>query len=299
MNITLIGDFTLSDQQKQRLQKLGSVTEHPAPASAAEWLEKAEGADVVCGMGPLVLANLSRLKNVFVTYPGVEMGAFNSKELKAKGVIVANTRGSNRDSIVEWTMFMVLSLFRRFPPLIRARKNLPLERTESLVDKKVLVVGKGSIGSEVGALCEAFGMRVDYLQRGDDLTAKAANADMVINCLNVNTSSKNLLDAPFFMGLKKDSYFVSFVRPYTYDVEGVIKSLDANVLAGAAIDCDPEPNFDTTNEFYKKCLTNEKILVTPHVATMTEQARANAMEIMTQNVEAYAAGKPQNVVTKS
>ncbi|MGZ3727500.1 MAG: response regulator, partial [Pseudobdellovibrio sp.] len=45
---------------------------------------------------------------------------------------------------------------------------------------------------------------------------------LFINCLNVNTSSKNLLDEEFFMSLPKGSYYISFVRPWTYDVDGMI-----------------------------------------------------------------------------
>lgn len=298
MKITLIGSFTLDNQQKQRLQNLGEVTETPAPASAEEWVQKVQGADVICSDGSFLLENLGKLKNVFVTYPYIELGMFDSKKLEQNGVIVANTQGSNRDSIVEWVMFMVLALFRRLPGYIRVTENPPFERSESLQAKKVLVVGKGNIGTQVGALCEAFGMHVDYFVRGDDLHAKSAGVDMIINCLNVNSTSKNLLDETFFMGLKPGAHFVSFVRHFTYDIDAVIKALDSGVLAGAAIDCDPEPLFDTTNDFYKKCLTNDKIVVTPHVAAITEGARANAMETLVQNVEAFAKGTPQNVISK-
>jgi phosphoglycerate dehydrogenase-like enzyme len=296
--IVLIGSFTLADAQKQRLQKLGEVKEVGEPASSAEWLKAAEGADVICSDGSFLYENLGKLKNVFVTYPYIELGAFDSEKLKKNGVFVANTRGSNRDSIVEWTMFAVLSLFRNFPPMIRPTKNPPFVRAKSLQGQNVLVVGHGNIGSQVGKLCEAFGMEVKYFERGGDLKALSQKADVVINCLNSNSSSKNLLDETFFIGMKKGAYFVSFVRHYTFDIEGLIRALDKGVLAGAAIDTDPEPNFDTQNAFYKKCLSSEKILVTPHMAAMTVQAGQNAADILVQNVEAYLGGKPQNVLTK-
>lgn len=78
----------------------------------------------------------------------------------------------------------------------------------------------------------------------------------------------------------------------------MIKSLDANILAGAAIDCDPEEPYDTTNDFYQKCLNHGKILVTPHVAFATKEASARGREVAIQNVEAYFNGNPQNVLTK-
>jgi len=298
MNITLIGSFALNDQQKQRLQALGTVTEFPTPDSTSTWVAQVQGADVICSDGSFLYENLDKLSNVFVTYPFIELGAFDSKKLKERGVLVANTQSSNRDSIVEWTMFMVLSLFRKLPSFVRPTGELAFQRTQSLRGKKVLVVGKGNIGSEVGRLCEAFGMMVDYFVRGGDLHAQAAQADVVINALNSNSSSKNLLDAAFFANMKRGAYFVSFVRHYTYDIDGLSKALDDGHLAGAAIDCDPEKLFDTTNAFFQKCLRNDKILVTPHVAAVTEQAVQNGAEILVQNVEAFAAGRPQNVITK-
>lgn len=100
------------------------------------------------------------------------------------------------------------------------------------------------------------------------------------------------------MGMKPGSFFVTFSRPWTYDIDSLIKAIEAGVVSAAAIDCDPEPLFDVSNDFYKKCMTNEKILVTPHVAGVTRQAAANGLEIMVQNVERYLAGEPQNILRK-
>lgn len=287
-----------NDDQKKRLAKLGEVKYYPSPSSSNELVKKAEGADVLFSDGAFLLESLQKLKDVFVTYPYVELGVFDSKELKKNGVIVANSQGGNRPSIIEWVMFMTLELFRKFTPMVRAKKNFPVELQETLVDKKVLIVGKGSIGSKIAISCKAFGMKVDFFKRGDNLRAKSKDADLVINALNCNTSSKNLLNEKFFMSLKKGAYYLTFARPYTYDIDGLLKAINKGVVAGAAIDCDPEKFGDTTNKFYRKCLSNEKVLVTPHIAFSTKQAIVNGGEVAIQNIEAYVAGKPQNVLTK-
>ena len=64
--------------------------------------------------------------------------------------MVANARGSNRDSVVEWAVFMALSLLRRFPDYVNADRELRFERGESLVGKDVCVIGAGDIGSHLG-----------------------------------------------------------------------------------------------------------------------------------------------------
>ncbi len=296
--ITIAGDFPFTEDQKTRLEALGDV-KYVTFSSSEEWLEAVRGADVVCSNGDYLLENLEKLENVFVTYPYIELGAFDSEKLKEKGVFVANTRGSNRDSIIEWVMFAILSLFRKFPEYLNTTESKPFTLNQSLAGKKVLIVGKGSIGTGIGEACKSFKMDVDFYTHEDDLQAKSANADLVVNALNCNSSSKNLLNESFFMSIKPGSYYVTFARPYTYDIDGVIKSLDSGILAGAGIDCDPEEPFDTLNDFYQKCLSHEKIIVTPHVAFATKEASANGRETAIKNIEAYLKGEPQNILTKT
>lgn len=297
--ILLDGDFNFTDQQLARLKAVGQIEKLKVVKSDEEWLNGVKGYDVICTWGDHVIANLDKLENVLVTYPYTELGSFNSEELAKKNVFIANAQGGNRKSIVEWTVFMVLSLYRKFPAFLRTTEQHPFTSTESLEGKNVLIVGHGTIGTEVGERLEAFGMNVSYFNRGDDLSGKTQDADVVVNALNCNPSSDNLLDEKFFMGMKKGSFYVTFARPYTYDINGLIKAIETGIVDGAAIDCDPEPLFDISNDFYKKCMSNEKILVTPHVAGVTKQAAANGIEILVQNVEAYLNGKPQNVLTKS
>jgi phosphoglycerate dehydrogenase-like enzyme len=295
--ITLAGDFPFTDEQKARLQALGQVNQ-VSFSSSAEWLEAVKGSDVILSDGDYLYDNLEKLENVFVTYPYIEIGAFDAEKLKERSVFVANTQGSNREAIVEWVMFAVLSLFRKFPEYLNTPTTKPFALHNSLVGKKVLIVGKGSIGSAIGEVCRAFKMDVDFHTREDSLSEKSAGADLVINALNCNSSSKNLLDKNFFMNLKSGSYFATFARPYTYDIDGLIKSIDTGIVAGAGIDCDPEEPFDTENAFYQKCLSHPKILVTPHVAFAAKEASAQGREVAIQNIEAYLRGEPQNILTK-
>jgi len=289
---------SLNNEQKTRLSALGDVQDFPSPSSVDDVVKQAEGAYILYSNGAFLLDSLPKLKNIFVTYPYIELGVFDSGQLKKNGVIVANAQGGNRPSIIEWVMFMVLSLFRKFGPMVRATKNFPVELQESLQGKKVLIVGRGSIGSNIAIPCQAFGMDVTFFERGDDIYAKAADADVIINALNCNSTSNNLLDEKFFLSLKKGAYFVSFVRQYTYSLDGLLQSIEQGVVGGAAIDCDPEKFGDTTNEFYQKALRNPKILVTPHIAFSTKQAVANGAEIAVQNIECFVRGTPQNILTK-
>ena len=89
------------------------------------------------------------------------------------------------------------------------------------------------------------------------------------------------------------------MRPHTFDVKALLEALDDGILAGAAIDCDPQTPFDTANAYYRTLAAHEKVLATPHVAFATTQAERQSLETVVKNVEAFANGGPQrNVLVK-
>jgi D-3-phosphoglycerate dehydrogenase len=167
-----------------------------------------------------------------------------------------------------------------------------------LDDKNALIVGHGDIGSEIGRRCKAFAMNVSFYERGENLVKKIGNADVVINALNVNTTSHNLINADAFSNMKQDAVFVSFARRHTYDLGGLIKAIQSGQVDGAAIDCDPENSGDVENDFYQTALSCDKILVTPHIAFATDVAGKNGHEFAVNNLVKFIHGEKVNVVKK-
>jgi phosphoglycerate dehydrogenase-like enzyme len=298
MEIVVTGSMPFSAEQVGRLQRVGRVTTAGGASSAEEWLEQVEGADVVCSDGTFVAGNLDRLHDVFVTFPYVEIGSFDTDALARRNVMIANARGSNRDSVVEWAVFMALSLLRRFPDYVNADRELRFERSESLSGKDICVIGAGDIGSQLGKVLEALRAEVRYVSRGDDLMTAVKGCQLIVNSLSSTPSSARLLDRGFFRALEPGSFFITYVRPHTFDVEALLAALDDGILAGAAIDCDPQTPFDTANAYYRTLAAHEKVLATPHVAFATTQAGRQSLETVVGNIEAFANGQPRNVLVK-
>ncbi|MGI5137788.1 MULTISPECIES: NAD(P)-dependent oxidoreductase [unclassified Streptomyces] len=298
MKIVVTGSMPFSEEQTRRLRKAGDVTSAGGASSGAEWLKQIEGADVVCSDGAFVLDNLERLRDVFITFPFVEIGSFDTEALARRNVILSNARGSNRDSVVEWAVFMALGLLRRFQDYVNADRELRFVRHESLSGKNVCIIGAGDIGSHLGKVLEALHANVRYVTRGDDLMKSVKGCQVIVNSLSSVPSTANLLDRDFFRALEPGSYFLTYVRPHTFDVKALLEALDDGILAGAAIDCDPQAPYDTTNAYYKMLAGHEKVLATPHVAFATTQAGKQSLDMVVENVEAFASGRPRNVVVK-
>jgi phosphoglycerate dehydrogenase-like enzyme len=298
MNIVVTGSMPFSAEQLDRLQKVGHVTTETGASSADEWLRQVEGADIICSDGTFVVGSLDRLHDVLVTFPFVEIGSIDTDALARRNVVLANARGSNRDSVVEWAVFMALALLRRFPDYVNTDRELRFQRHETLSGKNVCIIGAGDIGSHFGRVLEALHANVRYVRRGDDPAKAAEGCEMVVNSLSSVPSTANLLDRGFFRALAPGSYFLTYSRPHTFDVKALLEALEDGLLAGAAVDCDPEKPFDTTNEYYRSLAGHEKVLATPHIAFATTQALRQGLDTVVENVEAFAGGRPQNVLSK-
>ncbi len=302
--IVITQDFGFTPEQAERLKKLGNVTFYEnSPKTKEEWMERAKGADIICSEEFGLKDNLYKLRNVFITYPFVEIGAVDFEALKKNDVTLANSPGCNKDAVTEWITAMMLNLFRKFPQFIKSslpKSNLPkgkmLEITQSVKNKTVTMIGKGNIGSRIGEICRMLGMNVTYFSRNDNLIEKTKDSDLIINCLGSNKGTTNLLDRNFFFSLKKKPFFITFTKKEIYDSDAMIEALDKGILSGVAEDCGSEKVGDTHNEYYQKLLGHEKVLVTPHIAWAADISIYNGNETVINNIEAWVNKKPINVL---
>jgi glycerate dehydrogenase len=295
--IVVTQNFGFTLKQKERLDKFGEVVYFEVnPKTPTEWLERVKGADIIVSESFGLLDNLLNLKNVFITYPFVVLGAIDYEAMRRNNIVLANAPGCNRDAVAEWAIAMLLNLFRKFPYFINNKNGL-LEITKGLAGKKAVILGKGNIGSRVGEICSALKMEVDYFLRGNDLREKTKEADVIFNCLPVNESTKNLLDKDFFFSLKRGAYFITSSRREIFDSKAMLAAVKEGILAGAADDCSNERVGDTQNEYFQKLSKQEKILATPHIAWGADISIERGNEIVIDNIEAWLEGKPINLVS--
>jgi phosphoglycerate dehydrogenase-like enzyme len=301
LKIAITHDLGLSSKDMERLNSFGEVVVYNSrPESEKDWLGRCEGADIICcGMSGLRDA-YQELKDVFISVPYVGTSFLDKEILKKNNIKVSNSPGCNKDAVAEWIAGMTINLLRNLPFYI-GNNDLPEgkapEATTGLVARNVLVIGKGNIGIRVGEICTALKMNVDYFEKGDNLTEKAKDQDILINCLSSNETSKNLLNKDFFGLLKEGSYFISVSSHEVYDAEAMFEALDEGLLAGSAIDDGLMSAGDTSNLFYQRLLKHKKVLTTPHIAYNTDVTDREGNRMMIDNIEAYLSDKPINLVS--
>ena len=300
--IVVTNNQYFTSEQKERLDKLGDVTYHDKlPKDGAEYLEIVKGADIICSGTAGLQDAYADLKDVYVTVGFVSVAFVDTEVMRKNGVTISNAPGANRHAVSEWIIWAMLNLFRKFDTALNREENYrkggnlpPL--TESLADKKLVILGAGNVGRQVGKLAEAFEMKVDYFKRGDNLLSKVKDADVVVDTLSSNPSTEKILNEEFFSSLKNGSYFVSVTRAEVADQDAMLKALDDGIFAGVATDCGGVLVGDTDDPLYKKMLAHPKVLATPHISWSATKSLQVGSDIMIDNVEAYINGTPQNIV---
>ena len=141
---------------------------------------------------------------------------------------------------------------------------------------------------------------LDWQQGGrmpkEELEARLAQADFVMLAVNLNPSTKHLLNAVAFAQMKPGACLINISRGAVVDTEAMYEALKSGRLAYAAMDVtDPEP---LPGEH--KLLTLPNVTVTPHMASATAETR-DAMAMLTvENIVAALEGRamPAEVKTK-
>jgi lactate dehydrogenase-like 2-hydroxyacid dehydrogenase len=194
---------------------------------------------------------------------------------RARGVVVSNTPGVLTNATAEHTIGLMLALLRRIGEGDRSLRRRDhwewgpdFMVGESLEGKQVLVVGPGRIGLRVAELAEAHGARVSFVGRGGDLRDAVAAADVVSLHCPLTPETRHLVDADALASMKPTAVLVNTARGQVVDEAALVAALRDGSIAGAALDVfEHEP---TVNE---DLLAMENVVLTPHIASATRDAR--------------------------
>ena len=194
---------------------------------------------------------------------------------RARGVVVTNTPGVLTNATAEHAVALVLALLRRVCEGDRAlRRRDPWEWGpdfmvgEGLEGRRVLVVGPGRIGLRVGELAEAHGAVVNFAGRADDLHALLRDADVVTLHCPLTPETRHLIDAAALAAMQSTSVLINTARGAVVDEAALVAALRAATIAGAALDV-----FEHEPAVSAELLAMENVVLTPHIASATRDAR--------------------------
>jgi D-3-phosphoglycerate dehydrogenase len=204
------------------------------------------------------------------------------------GIPVFNAPFSNTRSVAELVLAETILLMRGVPwrNAQTHRGNWVKTATGSheVRGKTLGVVGYGHIGTQIGLLAEALGMRVIFydvesqLALGNATQVPAAvlfeQADVVTLHVPETPQTKNMIGAAEFAQMKSGAAFINASRGTVVDIEALAAALDSGHISAAALDVFPkEPK--AGEDFESPLRGRENVLLTPHIAGSTEEAQTN------------------------
>lgn len=298
-NIVITQPMGLTDQQLTELRGMGKITYFDnVTKDATEWLERVKKADIVWSNVQGLEVGWHLIKNKYITLPFVSYKFFDIDTLKKNNLLVSNSPGCNQIAVSEWIIGMMLNYSRRLPEFTKTTTfNEPTPiYTKGLHGKSACILGKGAIGSRVGKILNILGLNVSFYTRNDDLKSKISGVDFLIDCLSTNDSTIHFFNKDFFSHTKNGVVFISVSGNQTKVIGDVLSSLSSGQIKHYITDNASASIFDTGDKDYINLLNNPNITITPHVAAYSDNTAVEASKICIQNIRAYLAGSPINLI---
>ena len=290
------------------LRALGELQIHLATTSEA-LLSRLGDADVVVlnkvHLGTTALAAAPVLKLVTVLATGYDV--VDTVAAKAAGVTVCNVAGYSTASTAQHAIALLLELTNQVGHHAhRVAQGAWQERgiwswaetpLIELEGKTLVVIGYGAIGSRIGKVVEALGMRVLPVTKTPrpgtfSLDEALPQADIVLLQCPLTPQTRELVNSDFLAKLRPGALLVNCARGLVLDEAAVADALRSGHLAGFATDVlstePPAPD--------NPLLRSPNTLITPHYAWATRAARERLLAETAGNIRAFLAGTPRNVV---
>ena len=230
------------------------------------------------------LSNFKRLK--CISRCGVGTENIDKVAAEKLGINILNTPDEPVQAVAEHTVTLMLALLRKLPALDRDTKAGKWKRhTGNLLQGKVVgLVGYGRIGKRVACLIHPFGIEIlayDPAALAEEPAVKMKNMDELLAKADIVSlhcpPGKTFISRQEFKKMKKGSWLINTARGDLVDDCALAEALESGQLAGAALDVFPQ------EPYLGILLSNDKVILTPHQATLTKETRL-AMEIAaTQN----------------
>lgn len=304
-----LGDLDMSPLR----EVFGELVLHPA-SSAEQVAERLQGAQVAISnkvrLDAETLAACPELKLILVSATGTNN--IDLAAARARGIVVANCQGYGTASVAQHCLMLLLALATRLPDYQAAVRDGAWQRASQfclldfpiieLEGKTLGLLGHGELGGAVARLAEALGMRVLL----GALPGRPARADrlpldellpqidvLTLHC-PLTEQTRNLIGARELQLMKPQALLINTARGGLVDEQALADTLRAGHLGGAAFDVLSEEPPRQGNPLLADDIP--RLIVTPHNAWGSREARQRIVAQLAENASAFLAGAPRRTV---
>jgi phosphoglycerate dehydrogenase-like enzyme len=218
------------------------------------------------------------------------------------GVRLSICRGAHGGSTAEWVIGVLLAIYRELLEFEQTRQERRWHQhvTDTLQDKRILVIGAGDLGQQLKRRLDTFdahttlvGTRTrDGVHGRDELPELLPHHDAVVLMVPVTRETTGMVDAGFLARMANGAILVNAARGLIVDTDALVAELNSGRIRAALDVTDPEPLPDD-----HPLWTAKGLLLTPHVAGSVTGNRDRAYAVVASELARFAAGKePENLV---
>ncbi|MHC5227652.1 D-2-hydroxyacid dehydrogenase [Enterococcus sp. LJL99] len=316
MKIVVLDGYTENpgDLSWDALESLGDLTVYDRTPKE-EILERIGDAEVVLvnkvQLPKEILAKAPNLKYVGVLATGFNV--VDTEAAKDLGIIVTNIPTYGTDTVAQYAIALLLELCHQ-----AGAHSDSVKRGEwtnnvdwcywnspqmELANKTLGIIGFGRIGQQVGQIAQAFGMKVIANDRGSDADIVAGarmvpleevieTADVISLHCPLFPETEGLINKTTIDKMKDGVLIINNSRGPLINEADLRDALNAGKVGGAAVDVVSTEPINADNPL----LEAKNIIITPHIAWASKEARSRLMDIAVANVAEFQKGTPQNVV---
>ena len=259
-----------------------------------------------------MLVKLPRLRMVAVAATGYDCADISA--CRKHGVTVANIRNYAAHTVPEHVFMMVLALRRNLIAYRQDVENGLWQKAQQfclfthdisdLFGATMGIIGEGAIGQGTAAIARGFGMRVIFadhgsLTKGDvefiPFEKVLSESDVLSLHCPMTPTTREMIGINELRKMKRSSLLINTARGGLVNEAALIQALDEGLIAGAGVDVLTSEPPESGQPLLK--LQRPNFILTPHVAWASDGAMQLLADQLIDNIEAWVAGSPQNLVT--
>lgn len=316
--IVILDGKTLGDIKLEKLSEIGEVKYYDT-TDISEVKERVSEANIVL-TNKVVLnrENLSDANNLeFIAEVATGFNNIDVEYAKEKGIGVANVAGYSTNAVVQHTFAVALALLDEVTYYDSYVKNGEYSKSGlfTCLDKPYYeiegktwgIIGLGNIGRKVAKIAEAFGAKVVYYSTtgnnsNDEFSRVSfdellSRSDIISIHAPLSNNTLGLLDYEALCKMKNSAILVNMGRGPIVVEEDLARAIDENKIRGAALDVfEVEPI--NINSPLLTMKNKDKIILSPHIAWASVEARERLFNEVVENIIAFYNGEIRNRVDK-
>lgn len=270
--------------------------------------ERVKDADVIVTnkmqINENAVGNAKKLKLVCVTATGTNN--LNKAYLESRGIAWRNVAGYSTESVAQHTFAMLFYLYEKlsyYDAYVKEERYVNdksfthfAEHFNEIHGKTWGIIGLGAIGRRVADIAKVFGARVIYYSASGnapqegyeqvDFDTLLASSDILSVHAPLNAYTEHLMNAQAFSKMKKTAVFLNVGRGAIVDEQALYDALVNDTIAAAGLDVLVNEPMIPENPLIQ-IKDSKKLLITPHIAWASVEARTNLMEIVLNQIKEY------------